>query len=419
MGGGQDRVQHAAAADLARLRPWLAAVIDDGGVVFAVCAGLQLLGRRYVAADGSELAGLGLLDLETLAAKRGEWRLIGNVVAEVRDLGGQPGQAAAANAAAGDGAATAAEGSDAAAAQPRLLVGFENHGGRTFLGAARPLGRVLLGFGNNGQDGGEGVQAGRVIATYLHGPGAAQERLAHRPPSGAGPRARPRRPAGAARPPARRRGPGRSRAGRRARRAPPRAPRARGPPAATGGGPMTPSHDAPSGTGHDAGVQRLLADFRRLLGPGERPAIAGLEIGCLYRTRGDDDRSELREIDGFGGDFVDFFSPGRLSQLVVTLGDVRGKGVGAAARAIVAKYVTRAMVTAQRWPLLPGEALRDVNNALLAVPHEPHDSSPSASPRSTLATARWGSPRRGTRAPSCCVAPASSDHCCSAIRHSA
>ena len=136
---------------------------------------------------------------------------------------------------------------------------------------------------------------------------------------------------------------------------------------------MTPSHDAQSGTGHDAGVQRLLADFRHLLGPGERPAIAGLEIGCLYRTRGDDDRSELHEIDGFGGDFVDFFSPGKLSQLVVTLGDVRGKGVGAAARAIVAKYVTRAMVTAQRWPLLPGEALRDVHNALLAVPHEPHD----------------------------------------------
>jgi sigma-B regulation protein RsbU (phosphoserine phosphatase) len=124
---------------------------------------------------------------------------------------------------------------------------------------------------------------------------------------------------------------------------------------------------------HDAGVQRLLADFRDLLGPGARPAIAGLEIECLYRTRGDDGRSEPREIDGFGGDFVDFFSPGPLSQLVVTLGDVRGKGVGAAARAIVAKYVIRAMVAVQRWPLRPGEALRDVNNALLAVPHEPHD----------------------------------------------
>jgi len=149
VGGGQDRVQHAAAADLARLKPWLSGVIDDGGVVFAVCAGLQLLGRRYVAADGSELTGLGLVDLETLAARPGEWRLLGNVVAEVHDLPGR---------------------SDGESDRPRLLVGFENHGGRTFLGAARPLGHVRLGFGNNGRDGGEGVAAGRVIATYLHGP---------------------------------------------------------------------------------------------------------------------------------------------------------------------------------------------------------------------------------------------------------
>ena len=58
---------------------------------------------------------------------------------------------------------------------------------------------------------------------------------------------------------------------------------------------------------------------------------------------------------------------------MVTLGDVRGKGVGAAARAIMAKYLVRAILAAQRWPLLPGEALRDIHNALLAVPHEPHD----------------------------------------------
>jgi CobQ-like glutamine amidotransferase family enzyme len=172
MGGGQDRVQHAAAADLARLRPWLAAVIDDGAVVFAVCAGLQLLGRRYVAADGSELAGLGLLDLETLAAKRGEWRLIGNVVAEVSGLAEPTGWTAATAADAGaDAAPGDSAGPDHGDAGPtRLLVGFENHGGRTFLGRAQPLGRVRLGFGNNGRDGGEGVRAGRVIATYLHGP---------------------------------------------------------------------------------------------------------------------------------------------------------------------------------------------------------------------------------------------------------
>jgi sigma-B regulation protein RsbU (phosphoserine phosphatase) len=120
-------------------------------------------------------------------------------------------------------------------------------------------------------------------------------------------------------------------------------------------------------------VQRLISDFRDLLGPGTQPEVAGLEIDSLYRTRGDDERSELGEIDGFGGDFVDFLSQGGLAQIVVTLGDVRGKGVGAAARAIMTKYLIRAIVAAQRWPPLPGEALRDIHNALLALPHEPHD----------------------------------------------
>jgi len=152
MGGGQDRVQHAIADDLQRLAPWLRSVLDGGGAVFAVCAGLQLLGRRYVAADGSELAGLGLLDLETVAAQPGEWRLIGNVVAEVTELGGAPAPTTGAGAS-------------------HVLAGFENHGGRTWLGpGAAPLGRVLLGFGNNGRDGGEGAVAGSIVATYLHGP---------------------------------------------------------------------------------------------------------------------------------------------------------------------------------------------------------------------------------------------------------
>jgi sigma-B regulation protein RsbU (phosphoserine phosphatase) len=120
-------------------------------------------------------------------------------------------------------------------------------------------------------------------------------------------------------------------------------------------------------------VRRLISDFRDLLGPGEPPPVAGLEIETLYRTRGGDERSGSGEIDGFGGDFIDFLTQSGLAQLVVTLGDVRGKGVGAAARALMAKYLVRAMLAAQRWPLLPGEALRDIHNALLAVPHEPHD----------------------------------------------
>jgi sigma-B regulation protein RsbU (phosphoserine phosphatase) len=140
--------------------------------------------------------------------------------------------------------------------------------------------------------------------------------------------------------------------------------------------PAQPERPTPARSGDcptDPGVRRLLSDFRSLLGPGPRPQIDGLEVDCLYRTRDGDDRSELPEIEGFGGDFVDFFRPGSLSQLVVTMGDVRGKGVGAAARAIAVKYVTRALLAVQRWPLMPGEALRDVHNALLAVPHEPHD----------------------------------------------
>ena len=141
MGGGQDRVQHAIAEDLRLRHGWLARLAAEGAAIFAVCAGLQLLGRRYIAADGSELEGLGLLDLETLAARPGEWRLIGNVVAEVASPSGT-----------------------------RVLAGFENHGGRTRLGSARPLGRVLLGYGNNGEDGGEGVCDGTMMATYLHGP---------------------------------------------------------------------------------------------------------------------------------------------------------------------------------------------------------------------------------------------------------
>ena len=142
MGGGQDRVQHSIAEDLAKRRDWLAAAAKSGTVLFAVCAGLQLLGRRYIAADGSELLGLGLLDLETLAAKPGQWRLIGNVVVEVSTPAG-----------------------------PRMLAGFENHGGRTHLGPGTPaLGRVRVGRGNNGTDGTEGARAGTILATYLHGP---------------------------------------------------------------------------------------------------------------------------------------------------------------------------------------------------------------------------------------------------------
>ncbi len=140
LGGGQDRDQRAVAADMvASKRAAIAAAVGDGAVLLAVCGGYQLLGHSYQL-DDEKLPGLGLADLETV--REPGPRLIGNVAIEV-DLG--------------DG--------------PRTVAGFENHGGRTYLGkGAEPLGRVVSGFGNNGKDGFEGVRRGNLIGTYLHGP---------------------------------------------------------------------------------------------------------------------------------------------------------------------------------------------------------------------------------------------------------
>ncbi len=141
MGGGQDRDQRRCAYDLVEVKRdalWQAA--ERGAVILAVCGGYQLLGHSYQLADEA-LPGLGLLDARTV--REPGPRLIGNVAIEV-EL--DPGQ-------------------------PRVLAGFENHGGRTYLGpGGHALGRVIKGFGNNGKDGLEGGREGSVIGTYLHGP---------------------------------------------------------------------------------------------------------------------------------------------------------------------------------------------------------------------------------------------------------
>lgn len=141
IGGGEDRQQRIASDDLCRVkRSALEDAVLDGAVMLAVCGGYQLVGRYYRPAEGEELAGVGLLDLWTEHPGPSARRLIGNLVIAV-------------------------DGMD----DP--LIGFENHGGRTHLGPnARPLGRVLAGFGNNGEDGWEGAVARRVYGTYLHGP---------------------------------------------------------------------------------------------------------------------------------------------------------------------------------------------------------------------------------------------------------
>ena len=140
MGGGQDRDQRIVAADLLETkRDAIARATGDGVVLLAVCGGYQLLGSSYQLGN-ERIEGLGLVDLETV--REPGPRLIGNVEIEV-DLGGGP----------------------------RRLAGFENHGGRTYLGPdAEPLGRVIRGFGNNGKDGHEGVRLRNVVGTYLHGP---------------------------------------------------------------------------------------------------------------------------------------------------------------------------------------------------------------------------------------------------------
>ena len=140
IGGGQDRDQVAVAHDMAAAkREALHAAAGRGAVVLAVCGGYQLLGHSY-RLGGEELPGVGLVDLHTV--REPGPRLIGNCAIEA-DLG--------------DGA--------------RVIAGFENHGGRTYLGAGeQPLGRVLAGHGNNDRDGFEGVHRDNVIGTYLHGP---------------------------------------------------------------------------------------------------------------------------------------------------------------------------------------------------------------------------------------------------------
>jgi lipid II isoglutaminyl synthase (glutamine-hydrolysing) len=140
LGGGQDRDQALCAQDLVETkRDALHAAADRGAVVFGVCGGYQLLGRDYQLGE-QRLPGAGLVDLWTVRDPGP--RLIGNVAIEV-DLG----------------------------AGPRVLAGFENHGGRTHLGPGeQPLGRVLRGHGNDGQSGVEGVRRANVIGTYLHGP---------------------------------------------------------------------------------------------------------------------------------------------------------------------------------------------------------------------------------------------------------
>jgi CobQ-like glutamine amidotransferase family enzyme len=137
IGGGQDREQTLVARDLAAKAEPLRDAAERDAAFLAVCGGYQLLGTHYRDVAGEELPGIGLLPLHTVA---GERRMIGDVLLDCGWAG-------------------------------ETLAGFENHAGRTILApGAEPLGRVLAGFGNDGESGYEGCRYRRVYGTYLHGP---------------------------------------------------------------------------------------------------------------------------------------------------------------------------------------------------------------------------------------------------------
>lgn len=137
IGGGQDFEQEVLLADLAGGKTEeLKSAVEDGVTVLAICGGYQMLGSYYKTWDGVQCDFTGILDLYTIGDKE---RMIGNYLFACDEIGTN-------------------------------IVGFENHSGKTYLGSSvQPLGRVLVGNGNNGQDGTEGVRYKNVFATYSHG----------------------------------------------------------------------------------------------------------------------------------------------------------------------------------------------------------------------------------------------------------
>lgn len=137
IGGGQDKQQQEVAAELYSNKDFLLGERDKGAVFLGICGGYQLFGHYYQPFEGDRLLGISLMDAYTVAGKT---RFIGNVTVETEFL------------------------------EPKTLVGFENHSGLTYLqGETKPLGKVVVGNGNNGQDGFEGGRYKNVFGTYLHG----------------------------------------------------------------------------------------------------------------------------------------------------------------------------------------------------------------------------------------------------------
>lgn len=135
-GGGQDAAQGGIEKDLFTKKAMLVKLAESGTVMLMVCGMYQLFGNQFITSEGTEIKGLGILDVETHA---GRGRLIGNLVTDVPELG--------------------------------TIVGYENHSGRTYLGdKVQPFARVVSGAGNDDSAELEGARFKNVIGTYMHGP---------------------------------------------------------------------------------------------------------------------------------------------------------------------------------------------------------------------------------------------------------
>lgn len=140
MGGAQDKQQEAVASDLAKKSKTLKELIDNGIPGLYICGAYQFLGNYYKEANGNIIKGLGIFDLYTENLGKDSSRLIGNMIFKSNKLA-------------------------------YTLIGFENHGGRTYLGKnAEPFGSIIKGFGNNGKNSTEGVMYKNSFGTYSHGP---------------------------------------------------------------------------------------------------------------------------------------------------------------------------------------------------------------------------------------------------------
>lgn len=143
-GGGQDQSQGLVAADLNGTNAKLLQIaVGQKAVVLAICGGYQLIGKYYQPSYGTKLKGAGLLDIYTIASDK---RMIGNIIINLNEK------------------------LQIKSDKFQTLVGFENHSGQTYLGSnVNPLGKVTVGYGNNGKDKTEGAWQKNVFGCYLHG----------------------------------------------------------------------------------------------------------------------------------------------------------------------------------------------------------------------------------------------------------